>query len=372
MNTIKTEQLIARLIDRVSSDTTDESAESVIASSAIFTDLERFKKEREILFLNTPQVIGYAGEVAQPDSYLTAECMGIPIVVTRDSDGVLRAFINACGHRGAKVAEGCGNKKRLTCGFHGWSYALDGSLVGRPKDDCFASDRSQCGLRALPVSDKSGLIVVGLRSDISQQVVDHALDDIAEEFSGFDFDKLHTLETRRYEVAANWKLVVSLSHEGYHFANLHRDSLAPMMTSHGVVDEFGLHTRWAFALKGIEKLAEKERTLWPSRLPGAINHTVYPGTLIVVNPGDSQIIRVEPGAKPETSVVYFSGVCTDLDKREESMQTYIFGGDIFATEDLPAAVQCQQGLSASKKDFIIGKNEPVVQMWFKRWQEALE
>ncbi len=372
MNKNNTHQLIARLIDRVSSDTTDTMAAPGIDTPDIFTDPVRFAKEREQFFLNTPQVIGFAGEVAANNSFMTAECMGIPIVVTRDDSGMLRAFINACGHRGAKVASGHGSKKRLTCGFHGWSYALNGELAGRPKDDCFASDKQDCGLVQLPVSDRSGLLVVGLRPNIEQSLVDHALDDIADEFAGFDFDKLHTLETRRYDVAANWKLVTSLSHEGYHFANLHRDSLAPMMTSHGVVDEFGIHTRWAFALKGIENLADKDKAHWPERFPGAMNHTIFPGTVIVVNPGDAQIIRAEPGATPGTSVVYYSGTCSDIDKREESLQTYAFGGDIFSKEDLPAAEQCQQGLAATGRPMRIGKNEPVVQMWHQRWKSELK
>lgn len=372
MNKIKTNDLIARLIERVISDTTDQMANPAVESSAMYTNPERFQREREILFLDTPQVIAFAGEVAEKNSYLTAQCMGIPIVVTRDSEGQLRAFINACGHRGARVAEGCGTKKRLNCGFHGWTYALDGSLAARPKEDCFASDKSQCGLVALPVSDRSGMLVVGLRPEMAQARVDCALDDISSEFSGFAFDKMHTLETRRYEVAANWKLVVSLSHEAYHFSNLHRNSLAPMMTSHGVVDEFGLHTRWAFAVRGIEKLLDKPREQWPARLPGAINHTIFPGTVVIVNPEDAQMIRVEPGATAGTSVVYYSGVCADVSKREESLRSYAFGGDIFADEDLPAAEQCQHGLAATGRDIIVGKNEPVVQMWHRRWADAIK
>ena len=115
----------------------------------------------------------------------------------------------------------------------------------------------------------------------------------------FNFSQLENITTRKFNVAANWKLVVSLSHESYHFAKLHGQSLAPMMTSHSVFDEFGRHTRWAFPLKGIESWAEKPVSEWPARLPGAISHTLFPGTVIVVNAKDAQIIRVEPGASAE-------------------------------------------------------------------------
>ncbi len=372
MNKDKSQQLIERLIHRVQTNTTDETTGSMNEPASVFLDDKRWQLEREKLFFETPQVIGFAGEVAEANSYITAESMGVPIVVTRDSDGELRAFINACAHRGAQVATGCGTKKRLTCGFHGWSYNLDGKLAGRPNDLSFSLAKDKCSLVSLPVSDRSGLIVVGLRSEMEPEKIDHALDDIADEFSGFGLDTVHTLESRCFDVKANWKLVVSLSHESYHFNVLHRDSLTPMMTPHAVIDEFGLHTRWSFPLRGIEKLADKPRSEWPLRIPGAISHTIFPGTVVIVNPSDAQIIRVEPGRTVDTSVVHFTGVYDDPLRKEESQQAFNFGGEIFETEDLPIAEQCQKGLSGGLQSIVIGSNEPIVQMWHQRWSQALE
>lgn len=363
--------LIERMIQRVNSDTTDQAPEMMVETAAAFLDPERLTLERQRLFLDTPQVIGFAGEVAQPNAYITAEVMNIPIVVTRAQDGQLRAFVNACAHRGARVAKDCGVKKRLTCGFHGWSYALDGTLAGRPKDDAFDTPGAETHLQALPVSDRSGLIVVGLQPEMKQATVDHYLDDIAPAFAGYGFDNMHSIETRRYEVNADWKLVVGLSHESYHFSVLHRESLSSLMTSHAVIDTFGQHSRWAFSLRGITDLEDKPQDQWPDRFPGAINHTVFPGTVIIVNPADAQIIRTEPGITPGTSVVYFSGVCADINKLEESRQGYEFGGSIFETEDLPAAEQCQQGLAGGQTSVIFGRNEPIVQFWHRQWNKAL-
>ena len=81
-------------------------------------------------FFDTPQVIGFAGEIQAPGSYLATEVMGIPVLLTRDELGTLRAFINACAHKGAKVADGRGARLKLTCKFHGWTYGLDGGLSG--------------------------------------------------------------------------------------------------------------------------------------------------------------------------------------------------------------------------------------------------
>jgi len=244
--------------------------------------------------------------------------------------------------------------------------------VGVPEQHCFDIEKSDCGLKALPIVECQGLLLVGLTQDVSMSTLQAFLAPLDTQIKEFNFSQLENITTRKFNVAANWKLVVSLSHESYHFAKLHGQSLAPMMTSHSVFDEFGRHTRWAFPLKGIERWAEKPVSEWPARLPGAISHTLFPGTVIVVNAKDAQIIRVEPGASAEQSVVYYMGACAKGDSVEESVQAYNFGGDIFANEDLPAAEQCQQGLTAQQCDIVIGRNEPVVQLWHQRWHSALK
>lgn len=372
-----------RLIEHVVADTTDLADAPMVEPAEIFLDRDRWEREREQFFFNTPQVIGFAGEVAAPGSFMTAEVMGVPVVVVRDTDSTLRAFLNVCSHRGARVATGCGKRKRLVCGFHGWSYELNGKLAGRGRAEAFEPEASNPSLQPLPVSDRAGLIVVGLRPGMGPLRVEHALDDIASALLGHGLEQMTLVGSDRFEVAANWKLVVNLSHEGYHFSTLHRDSLAPLMTGHGVVDEFGLHTRWAFPLRGIESLRDKDEADWPDFPRAAVNHTLFPGTVVVANEGNAQMIRVEPGEHPGSSVVYFSSVSEvsgsevsgDAEENEISeaaLAIYEFGRNIFASEDLPISEQCQRGIEASGRPVIIGRNEPVVQMWQRRWSEELE
>lgn len=372
MNRSDTLALMRRLIARVETNTVDEAPAMMKESVADFLSPARFTRERQQFFLDSPQVIGFAGEVKEPGSFLTAEAMGIPLLVTRDSTGQLRAFVNACAHRGAKVAHGHGNKPRLTCKFHGWSYGMDGRLAGRPQAACFEPADPHCGLTMLPVSDRSGLIVVGLKPDLPQDTVDHHLADIEHQFSGFGFREMHTLETRRFEVKANWKLIAALSYESYHFTTLHRDSVAQWLHPNYVYDTFNnRHSRWSFPMKGLEKLAGKLEADWPAAIPGAVSHALFPGTVVITNPEDAQIIRTEPGPTVDSSVVYYTGVCRHKEKMEESRAAYDFGGQAFEQEDLPAAIECQQGLTTGRRELLIGKNEPVVQFWHRLWREVL-
>lgn len=372
MNRADTLALMRRLVERVHTNTIDEAESMMTENVADFLCPQRFARERQQFFLQSPQVVGFAGEVKEPGSYLTTEAMGIPLLVTRAGDGRLRAFVNACAHRGARVAHGHGHKPRLTCKFHGWSYNMEGELAGRPQESCFEKADTRCGLKSLPVSDRAGLIVVGLDPTMPQATVDNHLADIEDQFSGFGFHEMHALETRRFEVKANWKLIAALSYESYHFATLHRDTVAQWLKPNYVYDTFNQrHSRWSFPMKGIEKLRDKPETEWPAAIPGAVSHALFPGTVVITNPEDAQIIRTEPGPTVDTSVVYYTGVCRHPEKMEESRAAYAFGGQAFETEDLPAAVECQQGLASGRETIFIGRNEPVVQFWHRVWRSAL-
>ena len=116
---------------------------------------------------------------------------------------------------------------------------------------------------------------------------------------------------------------------------------------------------------------ELDESQWPEGLQGVINHIIFPGTVLVQNPEDAQIIRVEPGSAPGHSRIYFTGVCRHPENIDSARAAFDFGGQVFAEEDLPAAKECQQGLLARGGDFLIGRNEPVVQFWHRQWREAL-
>lgn len=369
--------IIRRLIDHVKADTTDLAPAPRSEPAEFFLDPERHALEREQFFFDTPQPVGFAGQVAEPGCFFASEVVGVPIVVVRDHDGVLRAFLNVCTHRGARVAKGCGKARRLVCGFHGWSYALDGTLAGRARAQDFEPDVAHTGLQPLPVADCAGIVMVGLRPAMGALRVEHALDEIAPQLEALALGPMQLVGSDRFEVEANWKLVVNLSHEGYHFQTLHGKSLAPMMTGHAVADEFGIHTRWAFPMRGIEALAEKDPADWPAFPPVAMNHTLFPGTVIVANAGGAQMIRVEPGESPGHAVVHFSSVA-EIDANDEAgsraghEELYAFGKAIFETEDLPAAAECQRGIESRKAPVVVGRNEPVVQWWHARWLAELE
>jgi phenylpropionate dioxygenase-like ring-hydroxylating dioxygenase large terminal subunit len=77
------------------------------------------------MFRRTWQYAGHAGEPDGPGSLVPTQAGGVPVVVTLDGDGVLRAFANVCRHRGAIVASAPARRGTLHCPYHAWTYGLD-------------------------------------------------------------------------------------------------------------------------------------------------------------------------------------------------------------------------------------------------------
>src|SRR6204780_1793753 len=121
--------------------------------SHLYADAATWAAEKEKIFARTWQVVGHASQVENPGDYFTAELIGEPLLIVRGSDGRLRGFYNVCRHRAGPPAEGCGSRKVFRCGYHGWTYGLDGALISatelegvegfRPEDFALAPVRAE-------------------------------------------------------------------------------------------------------------------------------------------------------------------------------------------------------------------------------------
>jgi len=364
-----------RLLDHLAAGTLDLSDAPMVTDGSCFTDPERFAKERQLLFRRTPQVMGWAGEVAAPGDFVARDVAGVPVLVTRDPDGELRAFLNACSHRGMPVGVGCGSARRFTCGYHGWSYDNGGQLVGIPSRDQFAGcDVAGLGLRPLPVTISAGLIVVGLEPDVE---VEGYLDELEEPLGGFHYDRYRTIEgvdPVDIRPRANWKLIVDVNVEGYHVPALHRDTIAGVVFNNGSVDTFGRHSRFCLPIIGFEQLADVPDDDWPERIPLVIVHTVFPSTVLIEHEQGGSMIRISPGERPNESVVQFvEATHKPIDAAQIEMSKFTFQAsvDVVLAEDFPGAELCQKGYDGGSPTLVAGTGEALIRHWHEVWDAAV-
>jgi phenylpropionate dioxygenase-like ring-hydroxylating dioxygenase large terminal subunit len=126
-----------------------------------YTDEALFQQERRQIFHRLPLMLAPSCELPNPGDYKAMEVAGIPVLVTRQSDGSAQAFLNSCTHRGNPIADGSGNAKRFTCNYHGWTFRNDGALMGIANANDFGTvDKASLCLKSFPTEERAGMIFV--------------------------------------------------------------------------------------------------------------------------------------------------------------------------------------------------------------------
>jgi phenylpropionate dioxygenase-like ring-hydroxylating dioxygenase large terminal subunit len=188
---------------------------------AWYSNEELLTRERARIFARTWQYGGRAALVAEPGSYLATDAGGIPILVTRDRDSELRAFLNVCRHRGAVLTDGCGQRATIQCHYHAWTYELDGSLRTAPRSEREeAFDNADFSL--LPASvDTWGPFLFVNPDAAAAPLADH-LAGLPETLAqALDVDELVFHSRVEFGSDANWKIVVENFLECYHCPTAH-------------------------------------------------------------------------------------------------------------------------------------------------------
>lgn len=264
-----------------------------------YADPARLAQEQRLI-RRFPQVAAAAGEMGQPGDWIARDISGVPVLLVRDETGRVNAFLNACRHRGVRLApDGCGTGRRsFTCPYHAWTYGADGALKALPKAYGFPDlDRSGRGLVRLAVTERAGLIWVVTDPALADRPVDPLLSGVAEDLEALGFASHVPHAPRDLPLACDWKLVLDGSFEAYHFKIAHRDTIAPMFADNlQVIDDFGLNRRLYLVKAGLDPADPPAPEIFVTRDWGNIFYFVFPNTLILVQPDHAQVTRVEPAA----------------------------------------------------------------------------
>jgi choline monooxygenase len=158
--------------------------------------------------------------VASPGDYLTVDVGREPLIVVRDEAAELRVLSNVCRHRAGPVACGSGRRRSFQCAYHGWSYGLDGRLLGTPEfEGVFGFDRERVALPRFRAAAWGGFVFVNL--DLGTPALDEVLGAVAERIRPQRVEGLTFRRRIDYEVACNWKVYVDNYLEGYHIPLVH-------------------------------------------------------------------------------------------------------------------------------------------------------
>lgn len=211
-----------------------EAVEVPLIPTGRYSDPAFHALERERLFPRTWLFAGHESEWPEPGAYRLTDRSGAPIVVVRGEDEILRAFYNSCRHRGAPVTrDDCGTARRLTCQYHSWSYALDGTLRAVPDSRSFvALDRDALGLVPVRCEVWDGWVFVN--EDIDAPPLLEFLGPIAEQMAEIDGPAMRAVGSQLHRLDCNWKLMVDAFLEVYHVRTVHPDNAALLYNDQSV------------------------------------------------------------------------------------------------------------------------------------------
>ena len=194
-----------------------------------YTEPAVFAQEQERIFEAYWFAAARTADVASPGSFRTVDVGRENVLLVRGRDRTLRAFLNVCRHRGARVCmqqSGTGQRK-LQCGYHAWTYALDGALVAAPNLTQMGDvDRSRYGLIPVHLREWLGYAWVCL-ADEPPSFDDTVIGAVSGRLGAADvidewgIDGLEVGRRITYDVAANWKLIIENFMECYHCATIH-------------------------------------------------------------------------------------------------------------------------------------------------------
>ena len=270
----------------------------------LYLEPEIVRLEQEAIFERTWQLAGHVADLAEPGSYITADVVDQPVLVVRDHDGEIRAFRNVCRHRGSRLLAGSGScGKAIRCLYHGWTYKLDGRLIGVPEGREIPDlDKSRLGLHQVRAEVFCGLIFVNL--DPGAAPLGERLGGLAERLARYDLPSLKRFGKGGDVQPANWKVVVENYIEGYHIPIAHPSLMRLLDYQRYDVE---VHDDWVWfeapmrdkpsgnrlervyqrLVKPAPGLAEEDRRVWRFVL-------IYPNTTIDLYPDQVNTWRLWP------------------------------------------------------------------------------
>src|SRR6204780_701860 len=219
--------------------------------SHLYADAATFAAEKEKIFSRSWQVVGHASQVANPGDYFTTELVGEPLLIVRGSEGKLRGFYTGCRPRAGPPAEGCGSRKLFRCGYHGWTYGLDGSLISATEIEGVEGFRPEdFALAPGHVEGWFNLIFVNLDRD--PRPLRESLGELPQQAEKFHFAGMKLFERRTYDMKCNWKTYVDNYLEGYHLPSVHPGLNRELDFNAYVVEPYERHVRQFSPIRGAQ------------------------------------------------------------------------------------------------------------------------
>ncbi|MFC7500047.1 aromatic ring-hydroxylating dioxygenase subunit alpha [Enterovirga sp. GCM10030262] len=320
-----------------------------------YVDKEFLALERERMWKRAWLFAGHTDQLPNPGSWFLTRNTGSPILVVRDLQGEVRAFYNTCQHRGAPlVKEDEGESRGFVCGYHGWSYTLDGKLTAvRDKRDFVDLDFSCRSLVSVRCERLGSLIFINEDPE-AETLIEH-LGPMAKELDQYSLDTLRWVDSRSYEVPCNVKILLDAFLEVYHLKSIHQSTVDRFLDHRGM-----FVTLWP---NGHSRMLTPNRrpdwtdpgTIGMPKIPTVtevpaknnVSYHIYPNFVMPASDSGIPLLQFWPTSDTSCRVVS-SWIAPDHDPENPSplWETRLSNWERILYEDLQFAPQIQESLES--------------------------
>ncbi len=337
---------------------------------------EVWQAELQALFKPLPLIAAHSSEIGLGQA-LAHDDFGVPLLLTRDADGVLRCFLNVCRHRGMRLLESsdCAQTRNsVVCPYHGWTYKLDGGLRHMLHADAFdACPKAQRDLMPVPCEERHGLVWV-VPDPNGKLDLDAYLGGLNGELPFLAIDKLQHFRTIQTEYPANWKLIIDAFLESYHIRVLHQKTIYPFFAD-GVTSAqpFGQHIHSLVARRAAQDWATAPDSKMPDTVEAlsqlvTTSQVIFPNTVTIFHPDYLSLISVVPTG-PETlrwthrMLIPANKTTPDWTPHWEKTFQLIEQG-VFQKEDIHCAIGIQRGFKSGANAYVTAGRAEQGLTWF--------
>jgi choline monooxygenase len=342
----------------------------------LYWDANILLAEKEKIFSCTWQVVGQASQVTNPGDYFTTELLGDPLLFVRGSDGKLRGFYNVCRHRAGPPAEGCGSRKLFRCGYHGWTYGLDGALLSATEIEGVERFRPE-EFALKPVRTEEWFNFVFVNFDSQARPLRESLGELPQQAEEFPFSEMKLFERRTYDMKCNWKTYVDNYLEGYHLPSVHPGLNRELDYNAYVVEPHALgRERYVRQFSPIRGAQPGDAT--PRRYPEAYEDLttdyfwIFPNWMLNCYPDNVSLNIVLP-VEPERSLTIFEWYLAEKDHSSPAAKASVEFSDQIQMEDVGICEIVQKNLrsrSYSRGRFSV-KQEKGVHAFHRMYAEVM-
>lgn len=364
--------LARRALAHLNNKTTDQAPDTMEVPASAYSDPQRYRREVDRIFGRLPLPLAFSVELPGPQTYRAMSVAGIPVILVRGEDSVVRAFVNICRHRGAQLCKpGHGAARRLICPYHAWQYGLDGKLAGVYGAATFGDvDPETHSLTPLPCAERCGVVWASLTPGEAFDI-DDWLGGMAGQLDTLGLGSWHIHRQIEF-TGPTWKTAWDGYLESYHHSVLHAGTVAQFTVGNLIVhDSYGVHQRMVFGRRSLEELNKAPESQWEPDLHIRRIFHCFPNMAVSgVLGGYCLVNQIFPGPTQDSSVTRQTILVAHKPETPQEIKLADEFADVvlraIRDEDYPVNTGVQESLSSGRTPSVVfGRNEPALQHYHR-------